>query len=130
MKPYLIKIKSFKNVKGTLSVVDSINNIPFDIKRIFFVYDIPRKTQRGGHAHKKLKQFIWSIYGEIDVFTISKDGEHNKFNLSKPNIGLFLPEMTWSYQLTLKENSIYCVGASDYYEEDEYIRNWSEFKNY
>ena len=130
MNPYLIKIKSFEDVKGTLSVIDSNNNIPFDIKRIFYVYDIPKNTQRGGHAHKKLKQFIWSIYGAIDVFTFSKDGKQNKFNLSKPNVGLFLPEMIWSHQITLQENCIYCVGASDYYEEDEYIRSWSEFKNY
>ena len=130
MKPYLIKIKTFDSSEGNLSVIDKINNIPFDVKRIFYVYNIPKNTQRGGHAHKKLKQFIWSINGAIDVFTISKDGEQNKFNLSKPNVGLFLPEMTWSYQMTLMENCIYCVGASDYYKEDEYIRSWSEFKNY
>ena len=127
MEPKIINIKKIVG-EGILSIIDKQNNLPFEIKRIFYVYDIPNNTRRGGHAHKVLKQFIWAISGDLEITTISKLGEKNNFILNSPDKGLFIPEMIWSYQLTKSENTIYCVAASAYYDESEYIRNWDEFQ--
>ena len=127
MEPEIIKISTFKSSQGNLSIIDKKNNIPFEVKRIFYIYDIPQNTQRGGHAHKSLKQFIWVINGQLEIITFSKNDMKIKFILDSPNMGLYIPELTWSYQLTRSFNTIYCVAASDYYDENEYIRDWEDF---
>ena len=127
MEPEIIKISTFKSSQGNLSIIDKKNNIPFEVKRIFYIYDIPQNTQRGGHAHKSLKQFIWVINGQLEIITFSKNDMKKKFILDSPNMGLYIPELTWSYQLTRSFNTIYCVAASDYYDENEYIRDWEDF---
>ena len=127
MEPEIIKISTFKSSQGNLSIIDKKNNIPFEVKRIFYIYDIPQNTQRGGHAHKSLKQFIWVINGQLEIRTFSKNDMKKKFILDSPNMGLYIPELTWSYQLTRSFNTIYCVAASDYYDENEYIRDWEDF---
>ena len=127
MEPRIINIKKIVG-EGILSIIDKQNNLPFEIKRVFYVYDIPNNTKRGGHAHKFLKQFIWAINGDLEITTISKLGKTNSFILDSPDKGLFIPEMIWSYQITKSENTIYCVAASSYYDESEYIRNWDEFQ--
>ena len=127
MRPKIIKISSINSPKGILSIIDKENNLPFEIKRIFYVYNIPKNSKRGDHAHKNLKEFIWAINGEIEVSTISKDNSKAKFILNNPNEGLYIPERTWSYQITNRDNTIYCVACSDYYDEKDYIRNWKDF---
>ena len=127
MGPKIIKINSIESSKGILSVVDKQNNLPFEIKRIFYVHSIPKNSKRGDHAHKKLKEFIWVINGEIEVITISKENSRAKFILSNPKEGLYIPEKIWSKQITITENSIYCVACSDYYDESDYIRDWEDF---
>ena len=127
MEPEILKISTFKSSQGNLSIIDKKNNIPFEVKRIFYIYDIPQNTQRGGHAHKSLKQFIWVINGQLEIITFSKNDMKKKFILDSPNMGLYIPELTWSYQLTRSFNTIYCVAASDYYDENEYIRDWEDF---
>lgn len=125
--PHLIEIKTFSSQKGILSTIDSKNNLPFEIRRIFFVYNIPINTERGNHAHKKLKQFIWVLNGLLEISTVSNDMKKSKFRLEKSNIGLYIPELTWSSQITKSDNCIYCVAASDYYDESEYIRDFKDF---
>ncbi len=127
MEPEIIKIRTLKSSEGNLSIIDKKNKIPFEVKRIFYVYDIPQNTQRGGHAHKSLKQFIWVINGQLEIVTFSKNDPKKKFILDTPNKGLYIPELTWSYQITKSVNTIYCVAASDYYDENEYIREWEKF---
>ena len=127
MEPRIINIKKIVG-EGILSVIDKQNNLPFEIKRVFYVYDIPINSRRGGHAHKVLKQFIWALNGCLEIKTITKQGKTKEFLLDSPDKGLFIPEMIWSYQLIKCENTIYCVAASSYYDESEYIRNWDEFQ--
>ena len=127
MEPEIIEIRTLKSSSGNLSIIDKVNSIPFELKRIFYVYDIPLNTHRGGHAHKSLNQFIWVMNGLLEIKTFSKEGRNNKFFLDCPNKGLFIPKLTWSYQITRRDNTIYCVAASDYYDENEYIRVWEDF---
>jgi len=127
-EPKVFNIPTIKSDCGNLSIVDSINTLPFDLKRVFYVYENPAGNKRGNHAHKTLKEFIWCLKGKIEVFNISISGKKTNFILDKPNKGLYIPEKTWSYQISLSSDSIYCVGCSDYYKEEDYIREYKEFE--
>ena len=115
---------------GDLSIIDQTNILPFEMKRIFYIYNNPLGSKRGDHAHIKLEEFIWCLQGKIQVFTISIYGKENSFILDEPNKGLYLPNKTWTYQINLSEDSIYCVLCSDFYKEEDYIRNFEKFKEY
>lgn len=113
---------------GSLSVVDFKSVLPFDIKRCFYVYDIKKGTIRGEHAHYELKQFIWCVKGKLKISAISIEKKSYEFILDKPNQGIYIPNLTWANQLTLSDECIYIIAASDYYKESDYIRNWGDFQ--
>ena len=127
-EPRIIDAPVFSSNYGDLSVIDKTTGLPFEMKRIFYVYNNPLGSRRGDHAHKKLKEFIWCLTGKIQVFNISLQGAKSSFILDKPDKGLYIPENTWSYQVNLSEGSIYCVLASDVYMEEDYIRKFDEFE--
>ena len=127
-EPRIIYAPVFNSNYGDLSVIDITTGLPFRMQRVFYVYNNPIGSKRGDHAHKKLKEFIWCIKGKIQVFNISLRGNKSNYILDKPDKGLYIPEKTWSYQINLSEESIYCVIASDIYIEEDYIRKFEEFK--
>ena len=127
-EPRIIHTPVFESNYGNLSVIDNTTGLPFQMKRLFYVYDNPVGSKRGDHAHKKLKEFILCLTGKIQVSNISLLGNKSSFILDTPDKGLYIPEKTWSYQLNLSENSIYCVIASDIYIEEDYIRKFEEFE--
>ena len=115
---------------GQLSYFESNKDIPFEIKRIYYTYDVPIDTKRGMHAHKSLKQVLWCPYGSIEV--VLDDGTSNKetFMLNSPEIGLLVGDGIWLDMYWRKEGSVLCVAASDYYDENDYIRDYNEFLKY
>ena len=121
--PQLIDIPRYKDIRGNLSVIDDQNCLPFELKRIFYIYDIPAGTERGGHAHYKLSQFIWSVSGSVSVSTIDIYGVEQTWLLHLPWQGLLIPPMTWAHETSVSAGCVYIVGASDYYEADDYIRD-------
>ena len=121
--PHLIDIPRHKDVRGNLSVIDAQTCLPFELKRIFYIYDIPAGTERGGHAHYKLSQFIWSVSGSVSVSTISIHGVEQTWLLQLPWKGLLIPPMTWAHETSVSAGCVYVVGASDYYEANDYIRD-------
>ena len=127
--PCLINIPKYSDHRGNLSVVDFKTCLPFDIKRVFYVYDIPAGSQRGAHAHYTLEQFIWCVAGSISVSTTSCDGINASFNLSLPWQGLYLPPLTWANESALSAGCVYLVAASEYYNEADYIRDFNCFNN-
>lgn len=127
------KIISFKSINdqenGSLSFFESNKDIPFDIKRIYYTYNVKTDVSRGKHAHKKLKQVIWCPYGEIEI--ILDNGKSKKsYLLDSPEKGLLLLDGSWRDIYWRKENSILCVAVSDYYDENDYIRDYDEFLKY
>lgn len=136
MNNYLKKVNKFIEIttKGTqengyLSFIESNNNIPFEIKRIYYVYDVPLNTKRGMHAHKRLQQFLWCPFGSIEV--IIDDGKvKSTYLLDSPQKGLLVLAGDWHDMYWKKENSVLCVVASDYYNEEDYIRDYDQFKKY
>lgn len=111
---------------GSLSFFESDIDIPFSIKRIYYIYDVPKDTVRGHHAHKKLKQLLFCPYGEINI--ILDDGINRKeILLNKPSMGLIVGEGIWRTMQFITSNSILCIAASDYYDENDYVRDYKMF---
>lgn len=122
----LKKIKKIETYGGSLSFFEKGKEINFDIKRIYYIYEFSQKTKRGFHAHKNLKQVMWCPHGAIEInFTDGKN--KSKFILDDPTKILVVSKGYWREFISLKENSILCVGASDIYSEDDYIRDYNEY---
>lgn len=111
---------------GYLSIFESNRDIPFPIKRIYYTYDVPIGTKRGMHAHKTLQQLLWCPYGEIEV--VLDDGKtKTSYLLDSPEKALLVLKGYWHDMYWKKEGSVLCVAASDYYNEEDYIRDYNEF---
>ena len=120
----LIKLFNVKDERGDLTVLENENSLPFKFKRIFYSYNIQEGKSRGGHAHKNCKQLMIALNGSFKVFL--DDGRNNKtLTLNNPDIGLYIPERIWVKQSEFSKNAICLVLASDEYDENEYIRNYS-----
>jgi len=122
----LINLPKFTDFRGNLSFVESNNHINFDIKRIFYIYDIPTAESRGAHAHKELKQFLICLAGSFDV-DVDDGFNKQKIHLNRPWKGLYIPPMIWAAETNFDPGSICLVLASLNYIESDYIRSYDEF---
>ncbi len=114
--------------RGKLSVIEK-EIIPFDIKRVYYLYDIPSDANRGGHAHKNLIQFMISLSGSFEVLV--DDGTNKtKIMLNKPDKGLLIPEGIWREMDNFSAGAVCAVLASDYFDEEDYFRDYNEFKKF
>lgn len=123
-----IKTTGDKNI-GFLSFFESNKDILFEIKRIYYTYAVPINTKRGMHAHKELNQVLWCPYGEVEVI-LDNGKEKKSFLLDSPEKALLVGKGIWRDMYWKKENSVLCVAASEYYNEDDYIRDYDEFLKY
>ncbi|HSD14562.1 MAG TPA: FdtA/QdtA family cupin domain-containing protein [Flavobacterium sp.] len=124
----LISLPKIEERRGNLSVIEG-DTIPFDIKRVYYLYDVPSGAERGGHAHKKLKQFLVALSGSFDL--ILKNGKEERvITLNKPNEGLLINPGIWREIKNFSSGSVCLVVASAQFEEADYIREYKEFLNY
>lgn len=122
----IIDIPKITDPRGNLSVIEGNVHVPFDIKRVYYLYDVPGGSERGGHAHIELQQLIIAISGSFDV--ILKDGfETEKFHLNRSYYGLYVPNMIWRELNNFSSGSVCLVFASTVYEEADYIRDYRQF---
>lgn len=130
MKPQIITINTVSTPDiGSLSVFEAERDIPFPIKRVYYIHGVPKDTQRGAHAHKALRQFLFCPYGSIKL--LMDDGQNKEtFILDNPAMGIIVDPLMWHDMVWLEENSVLCVAASDYYNESDYLRDYDEFINY
>lgn len=121
-----LQIKKIKSPGGSLSFFEKNKEIDFDIKRIYYIYEFSKENRRGFHAHKELKQVMFCPHGKIQVeFT---DGRKKQsYLLDDPTKILVIEKGYWREFVSLEEGSILCVGASDVYDEKDYIRNYDEY---
>ena len=106
--------------------MEGSSDVLFDIKRIYYISKVPEGIRRGFHAHKKLKQLLFCPYGRIQLILENNNGRE-EIELSDPSIGVLIDQCTWREMLWLQKDSVLCVVASDYYNEEDYIRNYDEF---
>ena len=125
----MIEIDKHQHEKGNISVIENGKTIPFRIKRIYYLYDVPGGESRGGHAHKKLRQLIVAASGSFDV--VLDDGEMKRtFTINRPYHGLLVTPGIWREINNFSSGSVCLVLASHEYSEEDYIRDYNEFKKY
>lgn len=114
---------------GHITVVHNSIDVPFDVKRVFYIYDIPAGEDRGAHAHKDCHQFLIAASGSFEVFV--NDGTHGKtLFLNQPFMGLHIPPGIWAQEQNFSSGSICLVLASHLYDESDYIRDYDEYLKY
>lgn len=114
--------------RGNLSFIEGNRHIPFEIRRVYYLYDVPGGATRGGHAHRELEQVIIAVSGSFDV--VLDDGrERAKFSLNRSYHGLYVPRMIWRELENFSSGAVSLVLASDLYREEEYIRDFDEFRH-
>lgn len=132
MNYQIIKLNTIWNENpklGGLSFIESERDIPFDIKRIYCIYKTEENQHRGFHAHKKNWQLLFCPYGSIEI--ILKDGKNTEIvTLDDPSKGLLLTPGLWREMIWRHDDSVLCVAASEYYDPDEYIRDYEEYLLY
>lgn len=127
-EPYFIEFPKIGNsAVGYISVAENTKNIPFKIKRVFWTYFTPEELTRGHHAHYKTEQILIAVAGRILVHTELPDETKKIYTLDKPHIGLYLPPYCWHY-MEYSHTAVQLVLASEFYYEEDYIRDYRQYK--
>lgn len=122
----IVELPKFTDPRGNLSFVEQLNHIPFEIKRTYWIYDVPGGETRGGHAYRENQEFIVALSGAFDV--IVDDGiTKKKFTLNRSYYGLFVPAGLWREMENFSTNSLALEFSSIHYDESDYIRDYDEY---
>jgi len=125
----IIELNRHHHTKGNISVVENNQTIPFEVKRTYYLYDVPGGESRGGHAHKGLSQLIIAASGCFNV-TLNDGNVKRTFTLNRPHQGLYVVPGIWRELDDFSSGSVCLVLASEKYETDDYIRDYNEFLKY
>jgi hypothetical protein len=124
----LVELPRVADPRGNLTFVEGKRHVPFEIRRVFYLYDVPGGEGRAGHANKDLEQLIIAASGSFDV--IVDDGRsHQRFSLNRSYFGLYVPGMIWREIINFSSGSVCLVLASDFYDEVDYYRSYDEFQS-
>ena len=122
----LMNLPKIADSRGNLSFAENQSHLPFEIKRAYWIYDVPGGTDRGGHAYAENTEFVIALSGSFDV--LLDNGEHvEKFSLNRSYYGLLIPKMMWRTMVNFSTNSLALVLSSTEYSESDYIRDYQEF---
>jgi hypothetical protein len=125
----IIELPKIKNRAGNITPIHNSKEIPFDIHRVFYLYDIPGGESRGAHAHKQCHQFLVAACGAFEV--LLDDGKTKRLiQLNRPYLGLHIPPGIWASEINFSSGSICLVLASHKYDEKDYIREYEDYKSY
>ena len=125
----IVKLPKYIDSRGNLSFVEQNNHVPFEIKRTYWIYDVPGGEQRWGRAFKECQEFIISLSGSFDVI-LDNGQEKRTFTLNRSYYGLYIPKGMWRVLDNFSTNSVALVMASTCYDENDYIRDYDQFINY
>lgn len=125
----LIKLPIKSDARGDLIFAEALNHIPFSIKRIFYIINTKTNDCRGQHAHKKNKILLFCLHGS-SLIKLDNGKEKTQYLLNQPNIGIMIDNKIWHSMEKFKKNTILLALASEHYLEDDYLRDYKEFKKY
>lgn len=126
---HVLSLNKIHNPAGNITIVEGAQNVPFNLRRIYYLYDIPGGESRGGHAHKELHQLIVAASGSFEV--LLDDGENKKIvRLNRPNYGLLVVPGIWRELFEFSSGAICLILASHKYEESDYLRNYEGFSTF
>lgn len=125
----LIDLRKISDPRGNLTPIEGVQDIPFDIKRVYYLYDVPSGQSRGGHAHKELQQLIVAANGSFTI-TLDDGKDKKSYTLNRPYQGLLIVPGIWRVLDDFSSGAVLLCLASEHYEEADYIRNYREFKKY
>jgi dTDP-4-dehydrorhamnose 3,5-epimerase-like enzyme len=122
----LIKLPVVHDRRGNLTFVEGDRHAPFEIRRVYYLYDVPGGATRAGHAHRGLQQLLIAVSGSFDV--VLDDGRTREVvTLNRSYIGLYIPQLVWREIENFSSGSVCLVLASEHYDEDDYIHDYDEF---
>jgi len=122
----IIDLPKISDPRGNLTFIEGGNHIPFDIKRVYYLYDVPGGAERGAHGHRRLQQFIVAMSGSFDV--ILDDGfDTRTIHMNRSYYGLYVSPMMWRDITNVSSGAVLMVLASELYDESDYFRDYSEF---
>jgi len=125
-KVKIVDLPKITDQRGNLTFVEGGQHVPFDINRVYYLYDVPGGSERGGHAHKELQQLIIAMSGSFDV--VLNDGtEKKRFHLNRSYYGLYVPTMLWRELDNFSSGAVCMVLASNHYDEKDYYREYSDY---
>lgn len=124
----IIEIPKKEDYRGNLAIIEN-DTIPFNINRVYYLFDVPSSSQRGGHAHKNLKQLLIAVSGSFDV-VLKTPNETKIITLNKPGKGLLIHENIWRELENFSSGSVCLVLASEVFSEQDYIRDYEEYLSY
>ena len=124
----IIEIPKIEDYRGNLSVIEK-DVLPFKLKRVYYLYDVPAGAERGGHAHIKQKEFLIALSGSFDV-VLDNSNKEETVTLNKPFKGLLINNGVWRELKNFSSGAVCLVVASDVFSEEDYIRDFDTFKNY
>ena len=122
----LLQFPRIGDERGNLTFIEAERHVPFEVKRVFYLYGVPLGQSRGAHAHRELHQVMICLAGSFDV--IVRDGiKEQRYSLTDPSFGLYVPPMVWDLEVNFSAGAVCMVLASDYYDEADYYRDWNEY---
>lgn len=124
----VVTLPKVTDPRGNLTFIEGNNHIPFQIKRVFYLYDVPTEESRGAHAHHNLHQFLICLSGSFDV-SIDDGDFQATIHLNRPWKGLHIPPLIWAAEVNFDPGSVCLVMASELYDESDYIRDYADYKN-
>jgi dTDP-4-dehydrorhamnose 3,5-epimerase-like enzyme len=123
----VLNLKNISDEKGNLTPIEATRDIPFEIKRVYYLYNVPQNQTRGYHAHKELQQLLVCINGSVEILCEDENGEKQTYLLDRADKGLFVGSMVWHEMMNFSKDCVLVVFASEYYNEIDYIRNYDDF---
>ena len=128
-RPQLINLNKIADERGNLTFIQFPDHVPFKIKRVYWIYDVPSGQTRGGHAFKSQKEVIICLSGSVEVYV--SDGKiEESYTLYRPFTALYVPIMTWRQLRNFSTNTVVMIVNSDYFKEEDYIHEYKLFSTY
>lgn len=128
-KGYIIDLPKIVDPRGNLTVAEGVKDVPFEVKRVYWTYDVPSGESRGGHAHRRCEEFIVAVSGSFDV-TLDDGRERRTFHLNYPYQGLYVGTGIWRTLDDFSSGAVCLVLASEGFEEEDYIREYDDYTEY